>query len=325
MANQSARHRLVCLFEILQLHSDENNIITLRQIKEWLLQYGFDVTARTINSDIAVLNDCGVGIVRVTSPRGYYFARAFSLDTFFKLVAAVDESPLLDDTERDEIKGFLHAISCEKSFEKIHRTISSVRLPSKISKINYGILQTIRQALMENKMLTLSFKNFEIDGKTGGASFVGRFINVSPHKVLLYGTRAYLLMTPQKSDCLNYIDISRIEDVEVLEKRAVRREDVHYSNAVSYFTNEPLFTYLPDIHLVMSCDNSVAEQVIEYFGADVEIKPSGEKGRFLAFATINLTNEFMGWLWHMCDKVRVIKPDLVSEYINQRIHALSKA
>ncbi len=324
MANQSARHRLVCLFEILQLHSDENNIITVRQIKELLLQYGFEVKTRTINSDIDVLNDCGVGIVKVSSPRGYYLARRFSNDTLFKLVAAVNESPLLDNFERDEITGFLCAISCEKSFDKIQHTISSVRPPYKMSKINHGVFLTIRQAMMENKMLTLSFKSFELDGKTGGASFVDTLINVSPHKVLLHGSRAYLLMTPEKSDCFNYIDISRIDDAEIMEKRAVRREDVDYTNAVSYFTNEPMFTYLPDVHLVMSCDNSVAEQVLEYFGADIEIKTSDEKGHFLAFATINLTNEFMGWLWHMCGKVRVIKPDLVSEYIDQRIRALSK-
>ena len=75
--NLGVRLRLVALIEILTLYTDECNLLTIDEIIDRLGEYGYDVTRRTVLSDLKELNRTSFKVICVNSPaKGYYLARS---------------------------------------------------------------------------------------------------------------------------------------------------------------------------------------------------------------------------------------------------------
>ena len=66
---QNARARLLYLVEILTMYSDEFNVLSMDEIIKKLNEYGYDVSARTILSDIKAINTTPVKVVSVSTPK----------------------------------------------------------------------------------------------------------------------------------------------------------------------------------------------------------------------------------------------------------------
>lgn len=90
----------MALIEILTLYTDECNLLTIDEIIDRLGEYGYDVTRRTVLSDLKELNRTSFKVICVNSPaKGYYLAKSYSQASLHLLLEAVYSSTVLTDDD----------------------------------------------------------------------------------------------------------------------------------------------------------------------------------------------------------------------------------
>ena len=103
--NNNARTRLLILIDILRLHSNEGNVLSIEEICSYLEEYGYHATKRNILADIKLINTTPHEIIYVTKPKkGYYIAKAFSQEAISLILESVFSSELLTDNDVEYIK-----------------------------------------------------------------------------------------------------------------------------------------------------------------------------------------------------------------------------
>ena len=99
--NNGARARLLLIVDILNVYSDENNVLSIEEICSYLEKYGYSATKRSVVADIKSINSTPHKIIYVTHPKkGYYIVRYYNLASIDALLTAVYSSDMLTASER---------------------------------------------------------------------------------------------------------------------------------------------------------------------------------------------------------------------------------
>ncbi len=194
------------IFRLLSILNklDKGYKISSRQLAE-----DFNVSIRTIQRDLEVLNQAG--FLLTSLQKGLYkFEDGFSLS---KVKITGEEACLLS---------FLYDIvkSLGEKFEKSYRRILKkilqeeydspfyVKIPQGVGLKNYPFVSELEEAIDQNQKIKIKY---EKDKET-------KTYKICPLKIIFYGGFWYLLGQIDKKDWLNKFRVEKIKELEVLDE-----------------------------------------------------------------------------------------------------------
>ena len=147
----------MALIEILTLYTDECNLLTTDEIIDRLGEYGYDVTRRTVLSDLKELNRTSFKVICVNSPaKGYYLAKSYSQASLHLLLEAVYSSTVLTDDDVADLQSHLRSTACIPTLELLAETTENLNFRTSKVGVPVDILRTIRLAIHTGKRIRLS-------------------------------------------------------------------------------------------------------------------------------------------------------------------------
>lgn len=317
--NTNARTRLLSLVEIMTMYSDEQNILSIEEICDWLHDYGYSVSKRTVLSDIKAINTTPIKIVAVSQPKkGYYITKAFSQEAISLILESVFTSELLTDNDVEYIKKYLRRCTCIPTLNLVLDTMVNLNKLSPARKELGESIRNIRVAIKEKRQLELKI-SYPVPGNY--FSSAREFINLTVNPVVLAVTNGTVVLvftqtsSPKKAE---YIHISRIESAAIADSDAVEFTD-DLNSAVNYFGHSPSGMNLAEKSWILLRFRTEDIDIIENrFNFPVEFRKDEEEGFCMAKVCATIDYSLIGWLFTLSDKIEILSPPGLTKLFGEK-------
>lgn len=318
--NTNARTRLLCLVEIMTMYSDEQNILSIDEICDWLNDYGFSVTKRNVLSDIKAINTTPIKIISVSKPKkGYYIAKSFSQEAISLILESVFSSELLTENDVEYIKKYLRRCTCISTLELVfNTTVNLNHLPSCRKKLN-DALNNLRHAIKDKKQAVISVSRALLGDSFSDARQV-ETITVNPIVLAVANGSVVLVFTqPESPKKAEYLHISRIEDAAIIDNEATEFTD-DLTSAVNYFGCGPSKMNLAEKNWLLLRFKSEDIDLIENrFNYPIQFRKDDHEGYCIAKVFTTIDYSLVGWLFSLSDKIEILSPSSLKTLFEEKV------
>lgn len=312
--NNNARTRLLILIDILRLHSNAGNVLSIEEICGYLEEYGYHTTKRNVLADIKLINTTPHEIIYVTKPKkGYYIAREFTLSEVDALLTAVYSSEKLTPEERRSAENVLDKILSIPTHDLLMSTTERVAPDIPHEPASWENIMLLRKAIHKKKKVKITVTMTCLSD-----SFLPpqkeETLTLNPVKIAITSNSTLFVFTRIGNRFAECMHLCRIKTVEILDETA--EEFIgEITDAKGYYTG----TVIKDRHdvadwILLKVKVEDAEFVRNFFDSPVQFRKSETEGYCYAKVFTLLDERFIGWVLCFVDRIEIIAPQELKDY-----------
>lgn len=312
------KRRILVLTNFLYEHTDEDHQITSDDLVAFLKEQGVPANKKTLKNDLDLMVDSGLDIVTVSSKPNRYFwgSRHFEMPELKLLIDAVSSSRFITEKKSRELTKKLTELASVNQKKELRRHVHAAG--GRVKPKNEGIYYTvndINEAINKHKRIV--FRYFEYNGeKQRVYRNDGQEYELSPYDLIWNDDFYYVVGFSREHDNVSVFRVDRIDKVEILKDRAVRRPDDY---KIEDYSRRIFEMYDGEIAKVkLECNNEVMKYVIDRFGENVNTKPKRED-HFIATVEVSLSPNFYSWVFRFAGKMKIVAPQKAIDGIGEMI------
>ena len=300
------KHSAIALLDILITYSDEEHILTTRQLQDYLKTiYDLDLERRTLYSNIDILEQAGYRISRYEdNGKGYYLEeKQFDKSEVLLLCNAIHSSHFISDRQSGRLIGkLLKTLSKYDAGEFKGNVYMPNMLKTPNQELMYNI-SLVSEAIRDNRMIQFTYMRYNTDRKMEPRREEPYV--VEPRYIVYAETRPYLIATsPKYYDFVHY-RLDRISRAILLDEKA--KTLPKDKDAYEYARNK-LFMFAGETESVMFlCHESVIDQMIDIFGTDAAIIKRDDEYFALRVSASRTGARFLAQ--QFMDKIEILEPE----------------
>lgn len=297
----------ICLLDILKEYSDAEHILPMREIIAKMQSlYGMKLDRRTVYSAVFLLIELGYDIsVYEDNGIGYYLrSRDLEQSEVLLLMDAVYAFPFIPAKQTEQLVQKLQKqLSAYQRKRYRYLTIARQERKTDNRQVFWNIEQ-LDEAIEQKKKVKLSYLHYGLDKKQHET----RIYTLSPFEMVYMNERYYLICVPDHDPHTRLYRIDRMRDIQILdecrcETGAVRQEA---QNAIYAHVGKPE-------RIVMNCDLTILDDVIDRFGTDIRIRERDGKSFSASFTAPPRGIKF--WALQYLSYVEIMEPAWLREEI----------
>ena len=316
------KHSNLLLLEILKEYTDENHILSTKELQGLLeSRYGVVLERRAIYSNLDILRQAGYKISGVDdNGKGHFLEeRQFDKGEVLLLCNAIHASHFISARQSDKlIKTLLETQSRYDAKEFTDKVYMPNPVKTSNKELMYNV-EIVSEAIRENRTLKFSYLKYGKDKKLTlkrEEPYV-----VEPRYIVYADSRAYMISSNPKYRDFTHFRLDKMSNAVVLDEKS--RKLPKDMDAYEYARNK-LFMYSGDMETVsFRCDESIMDQMIDIFGADLNVISDGSD-----HFVINVKTSRQGALYlaqQFMEYIELLKPeDLRGEFRKHLKDAVKK-
>jgi predicted DNA-binding transcriptional regulator YafY len=277
-------------------------------------QHNIRCDRKTVYSDIAALMDYGVDIVTKSGKNGGYFiaSRNFELSELKLLIDAVQSSRYLTEKKsRELIEKLCKECSVHDARLMKRNVLVSGRVKSMNETIYYSV-DTIQEAIAENKQITFRYFDWGIDGKR---RYREKDYQASPYGLCQDSEYYYLLAHSDRHGVTSY-RIDRMSDIALSSADRTPCPELT-DKALIEHANRLFHMYSGDaVDVKMRFHKDLTNVVIDRFGNNTMLIPDGND-HFVFTVRVAVSPMFLSWVIGFGKKARIVYPESVKDQCRQ--------
>lgn len=309
------RSRTLYVMKILLEDSDETHPLSSTDIIRKLAAYGLSASRKSIYSDIAILEEFGIDIVRINGGinSGYYVAsRKFELPELKLLVDAVQSSKFITVKKSHELIEKIESLTSTDQAKKLKRQLFIYNRPKTVNETIYYNVDRIQEGMIEDKKIKFHYMEWNIK-KQLAPRRNGEYYIVSPWAMTWDDENYYMVAYGDNSNHLNHYRVDKMKDVEVLQDEPRAGKERFNKLDLAVFSKKTFGMYGgEDRKITLLCPNVLVGVIIDRFGNDIIIMPDG-KEHIKVTVTVTVSQQFFGWLAGLGGEAKVVAPEDVKD------------
>lgn len=303
---------LLRILEIYQTYSDGEHLLTYDDIARRLLQeYGIEIERKAIGRNVSMLREAGYDIV--LSRYGSYFAeRTFDDAELRLLIDGILSSKHISETHSRQLIEKLCALS-NAYFRSHVENIYSVGDWSKTENntLFYNI-SIVDEAIENLKQIRFDYNKYWTDKKLHRSAMH----TVSPYQLLLHNQRYYLMAYNEKWKHIAFYRMDRITNIGITgDPITPLRTILGYENGIDYRKISGGLPYMFSDNaevITFYAKPEIIDQIIDWFGYDVEFK---EEDEWILVTVYASPNAMEYWALQYLNYIEIITPAHLRERI----------
>lgn len=316
--------KLLLIMQYLQENSDETHPVSTEELTEMLLEHGIECERKSIYSDIQTLRDFGLQVQRVKSPANGYqlLTRTFEVPELRLLMDAVQAASFISPDKTEEMLGKIGTLCSREHAKALRAQIGEIHKSKFANEEIYRSIETIHKAIALGKKISFRYCKRELDTKNRGVKLSEKDFTVSPYALIWSDDRYYLVSNHEKYDNLMHTRLDRMKGVRMLTRTARPAGEVSpYQNGfdAADYAAKAFHMFSGELEpLVLKCDPTLLEEILDRFGTDVIIT----KGRRESFFTLQtegiISDGLVSWLMQFSARIEVVSPPALRERLQKR-------
>lgn len=314
------KQSLLALIEILKKHSDENHVLSIKDIQSHLLnEYDIELDRRTLYTSMELLRDFGYEISEYDGNGYYLMERQFEKAEILLLCNAIHASHFISSKQSDElIKKLLDTQSKYDHKEFKDKVYMANPLKTSNKQLLFNI-EIVSQAIKENRKISFTYLRYNTKKE-----LIERRSDpyiVEPRYIVYSDSRPYLIVTSLNHEGFIHYRLDRMKDVEILNEKS--RVLPKSSDPYEYARNK-LFMYTGEVQTItFKCNNSILDHMIDIFGPDLLLIPDKDDT-----FTIKVKTSTQGALYlagQYMENITIIEPESIkNEFIKTLKESLKR-
>lgn len=321
--------KLLFIKQYLEKYSDEDNLVKADELMSMLEENNIRCERKSIYADIAALKDFGVDVS--TEKRGYRILnRDFELPEIRLLMDAVQAANFISAKKSKELIKKISTLCSTYQAKLLEKQVYiDNRNKCKNEEIYYNI-DLINKAILQKKKISFIYIKRKIDGKINGIVREEKELTVSPYALIWSNDHYYLISNNAKYDNLMHTRIDRMKKVEMIDE--ISRDFSEVSPYRAFFDSADYSGKLFNMFsgdtqkLVLRCNDTILEEMIDRFGDDCQIKKSaaGNSEHFVLETKCVCSQGLVSWLMQFGDNVEVIAPESLKKDVLLKAQSILK-
>ena len=220
---KSDRYRALYVLKYLWENTDEEHIVTLTQIQDYLAQYNLEAIPRTIDGDIKALQELGFDIIRYRGTQYQYFfaSRNFSTFELKLMIDAVQAAHFIPQDQTNELVKRIANLANKNQSEDLRRNLFVSKFKDN-DKNTLNIADWLNSAINQNKKVTFQYFEYDRNGNKI-LKYNGYRYKFSPYALVWNMDNYFVVGCYQRDDICKVIKfrVDKISSIQIInEERA---------------------------------------------------------------------------------------------------------
>lgn len=318
------KSKILYLLEILYRESDENHVISTKELIARLNANGIKCDRKTIYSDMEELSNFGFDIIGrdAASGGGFYMAsREFEVAELKLLVDAVSASKFITEKKSRELIKKLSSLASKNEAGTLQREVFVSDRAKAMNESIYYSVDAIHNAIRNNKQLSFVYYIWTPE-KELIPKHEGKRTLVSPWMMVWADDNYYLVAFDNDAGEMRHYRVDKIRECKVLSQERIGKDVFDKLDMGRYSTKNFGMYHGDEEDVTLELPTALAGVIIDRFGTDTPIKYLGND-KFTARVSVCVSQQFYGWVLGLGSEVRIIKPESIKkDYTDFLKHAL---
>ncbi len=308
--------KLLYLQKILLEKTDENHLLTVKDIIRELQRCDIEVERKTVYTDINALQKFGHDIIcKKSKSTGYYVCeRDFQLTELKLLADAVASAKFISEKKSQILLKKLGLLASHHESKQIRRNIMVRNRVKTMNEQVYYNVDAVNQAISEKKQITFKYFDYSLNKERVYRQNGGSY-SISPYALFWDDENYYVIAYHKKYDDISNFRIDRMDSVELLNESI---EPLAQNFNVGEYARKTFSMFRgPEERVHLKLKNNLINVILDKFGKDVYINKIDED-HFQVSINVCVSTSFFGWLFQFGDEAKILAPNhVVNAYQNR--------
>ena len=306
---KSNNHKMALLYmmrELLQ-KTDEDHSMNAMDLIAALAAYDCEADRRTIYSNVEILQDFGIDVIKKENGQGYYIgSRDFELPELKLLVDSVQSSKFITEKKSRELIAKLMQLTNEQKARQLNRSVFiRNRMKTGNEKVYYNV-DTLHEAMNRNRQIRFKYGEWtaakELVEKKGGTEY-----RVSPWALTWDDENYYLIAFDEAAGIIKHFRVDKMLKIGLTDEERVGRDSFEDFDLAAFSRKTFGMFGGPDANVVLRCKNGLAGVIIDRFGREISLVPEDGE-HFHVHVTVAVSPQFFGWVTGIGPGIEIASP-----------------
>ena len=317
------KFKLYRLAQIMLENTDDEHYITMPEIMDGLGRYEITADRKSIYTDLRDLEALGIEVEGEPVGNRYHYHvvnRPFELPELKLLVDAIQSSRFITEKKTNALIRKLEKLVSKYDAQKLQR---QVYVSGRIKTMNesiYYIVDTIHNAISENRKIRFQYFQWNVK-KEMELRHGGVWYHISPWGLSWDNENYYLIGFDSGAGRIKHYRVDKMLRIRISEEEREGKEHFEKLDMADYSKKSFGMFGGEEQTVRLLVDDSLAGVIIDRFGKDVMLIPA-EEGRFTVNVEVHVSGQFLGWIFSLGEKVRILSPDGVAEQMRREAERL---
>ena len=320
MLGKNQKARLLILYDLLKLKTDEDHPLTTYEIIEELSLHNIICERRTIYSDIDDLNELGYEVMKIKVGRinAYYVEdRIFTLPELKILIDAIQAAGFITNKKTDEMISKILSLSSIGNRELLNNSMVMFNTTKHTNETVLYNVDSLEKALLQHKRV--SFKYFKLDENANKLyQKDGNLYIVDPISLVYMEDYYYLVTYNAKYNDMTHYRVDRMESVEIIDELTDAITDEVRNNLGSYTEQIFKMYHGKTYRVILQFLDSVINPIFDKFGEGIEIIRINDEW-YQTTLTVQDSPVFYGWLFNFSNAIKIVEPEYIKEEYKKKL------
>lgn len=315
--SENQKLKLLYIVQLLQERTDEEHPVTTQEIIDYLRTKGIAAERKSIYTDIELLTDYGLDIIRIKErPGGCYLAsRPFELAELKLLVDAVQASKFITTKKSRELIGKLEDLCSKSQARQLHRQVVVTNRNKAVNENIYYNVDMIYNAIAENVKIQFQYFEWSVN-KEMRLRRDGSFYVVSPWLLSWDDENYYLIAYDDRSGEIRHYRVDKMLKIGLRQEERDGKEKFEDFDVAGYSRKTFGMFAGEEETVTLHCDSNLTGVMIDRFGKDVAMRKVDDD-HIKARVNVAVSRQFFGWVAGLGAAVKIEAPDrVVADYKN---------
>lgn len=291
----------------LLLKTDEEHVLNATDLIRTLENMDLEADRRTIYSNVEILQDFGIDVIKKENGQGYYIgSRDFELPELKLLVDSVQSSKFITEKKSRELIGKLMRLTNEQKARQLNRAVFiRNRMKTGNESVYYNV-DALHEAMNLNRQIEFKYGEWNT-GKKLVEKKGGRKYLVSPWALTWDDENYYLIAFDEAAGIIKHYRVDKMMKIDLTERERVGQEAFQDFDLAAFSKKTFGMFGGPDADVVLRCRNELAGVIIDRFGTEISIVPE-DGGYFHVHVTVAVSPQFYGWVTGIGAGIEISSP-----------------
>ena len=317
--------KLYYLSRILIERTDDEHHITMPEIQRALEEYDVTADRKSLYDDMEALRVLGIDVIGEKSGRSYVYyvgKKQFEIAELKLLVDAIQSSKFITEKKSNELIKKLTGLASNYEASQLKRQVVVQGRIKTMNESIYYIVDDIHNAITNNRKIRFEYLKWNIEKKMVPRK--DSIYEVSPWALTWDDENYYLIGYDAEDDMIKHYRVDKMRKIELTDEKREGKEHFRKFDMAAYARMNFGMFGGEEVRVRLQFEDDMVGVLLDRFGKDIFISPvKKKKGWSETSVDVAFSDQFLGWIFSLGTKVKIVGPEEVVERFAGEIREMS--